>query len=875
MKQLYNRIKTTLLILMLCMCSISANAQKHNKYSDSYNFRKGIEALDANDAVGAEASFTKELEEHPDNGYAYLYLSHVHSYNEEYGRALSSINNALQLISKKDKSYKGLCHYERGGIYKALGKYNEAIADFTQAISYDSSNEDYYWERAQIYFEQGKYELADADYKAMHQIDENAPLPYMGLGRNEAARKNYLNAIDLYDTVIALYSDYASGYSFRAEAYMGLGRYMEAASDIIKALELNYDNKAFGLMIEIADSAFVQINTKLKAKAVTDPNNSYWPYCIGVINERTKKYQDAITNYLKSSKLNEDAMTYNRISTCYVDMGEWASAIEYLDKAIALEPKYNDYVLYKAEIYYEAGQFETAIEIIDQYIETVPDYYVGYHSRAWYKEHVNDYDGALEDYTTATTLNPEDSAPIMARGNLYLLKGETELARKDFERVIQIDTIPENGSRTMYALMRLGRNEEAIDWMNKMLESSDDEGVRYEAACLYSLMGDSDKSLSYLEESLKGGNKSYSHIMTDNDLINIRDLDSFNVLMEKYFPNEVKANLSNKAFIEYKEHVAEVPFTRQGGVTQVKCSVNGLPLHFIFDTGAADVTISRVEATFMFKNGYLSSDDIIGKARYMDANGDISIGTVINIKKITFGDQELENVRASVVESNNAPLLLGQSVLNRLGRIEIDYDRSMLKITSKEKIILSNVSGEHNGYKYVDLGLSVLWATCNLGASSPEGYGDYYAWGETSTKSSYVDGTSKTFNHPIKDISGNPYYDAAYSNWGGGWRMPTKAEFQELIDNCTWTWYSIEGKRGYIVTSNKNGNCIFLPAAGFRNTTELVAGDERGAYWTSTHHEKWANYVNHVELDSNEYLFVPLGPCFGLTIRPVLSPDFK
>ena len=219
-------------------------------------------------------------------------------------------------------------------------------------------------------------------------------------------------------------------------------------------------------------------------------------------------------------------------------------------------------------------------------------------------------------------------------------------------------------------------------------------------------MGDSDKSLSYLEESLKGGNKSYSHIMTDNDLINIRDLDSFNVLMEKYFPNEVKANLSNKAFIEYKEHVAEVPFTRQGGVTQVKCSVNGLPLHFIFDTGAADVTISRVEATFMFKNGYLSSDDIIGKARYMDANGDISIGTVINIKKITFGDQELENVRASVVESNNAPLLLGQSVLNRLGRIEIDYDRSMLKITSKEKIILSNVSGEHNGYKYVDLGLS-------------------------------------------------------------------------------------------------------------------------------------------------------------------------
>ena len=163
-------------------------------------------------------------------------------------------------------------------------------------------------------------------------------------------------------------------------------------------------------------------------------------------------------------------------------------------------------------------------------------------------------------------------------------------------------------------------------------------------------------------------------------------VDAFKALMEKYFPQEVKQEASDDTLVEYTEKVVEVPFTRHGGVTQVKCIVNGLPLHFIFDTGAADVTISRVEATFMFKNEYLSANDVIGKARYMDANGDISIGTVLNIKKITFGGLDLENVRASVVESNNAPLLLGQSVLNRLGKIEIDYDRSVLKITTKERI---------------------------------------------------------------------------------------------------------------------------------------------------------------------------------------------
>jgi clan AA aspartic protease (TIGR02281 family) len=269
---------------------------------------------------------------------------------------------------------------------------------------------------------------------------------------------------------------------------------------------------------------------------------------------------------------------------------------------------------------------------------------------------------------------------------MYLQKGDKDLAMKDFETVIQIDTVAENGSCTMYALMYLGRNEEAVEWMNKMLESSEDEGVYYEASCLYSLMGDTDKSLYYLEESLKRGNKSYNHIMTDDDIDSIRDLDAFKALMEKYFPQEVEQESSDEAIIEYTEKVVEVPFTRQGGVTQVKCTVNDLPLHFIFDTGAADVSISRVEATFMLKNEYLLPSDIVGKARYIDANGDISVGTVINIRKITFGGLELENVRASVVESDSAPLLLGQSVLNRLGKIEIDYDRSVLKITTKERV---------------------------------------------------------------------------------------------------------------------------------------------------------------------------------------------
>ena len=127
---------------------------------------------------------------------------------------------------------------------------------------------------------------------------------------------------------------------------------------------------------------------------------------------------------------------------------------------------------------------------------------------------------------------------------------------------------------------------------------------------------------------------------------------------------------------------AEVPFIREQGVTKVKCSINDLPLHFVFDTGAADVTISMVEATFMLKNGYIKPTDIIGSARYMDANGDISEGTAINLRHVNFGGLELDNVRASVVRNQKAPLLLGQSVLGRLGTIEIDNSKSVLRITA-------------------------------------------------------------------------------------------------------------------------------------------------------------------------------------------------
>lgn len=138
-----------------------------------------------------------------------------------------------------------------------------------------------------------------------------------------------------------------------------------------------------------------------------------------------------------------------------------------------------------------------------------------------------------------------------------------------------------------------------------------------------------------------------------------------------------------------------------------------------------------------------------------------------------------------------------------------------------------------NGHEYVDLGLSVKWATCNVGATKPSDYGDYFAWGETSTKSEYTSANSVTYNKSIDNFFGDSHYDAASANWGGTWRMPTVAEIDELKDNCKYEWTTIDGHNGYLVIG-PNGTSIFLPAAGWRFGSSLYRVDESGRYWSST-----------------------------------------
>lgn len=179
-------------------------------------------------------------------------------------------------------------------------------------------------------------------------------------------------------------------------------------------------------------------------------------------------------------------------------------------------------------------------------------------------------------------------------------------------------------------------------------------------------------------------------------------------------------------------------------------------------------------------------------------------------------------------------------------------------------------SGRTNGHEWIDLGLSVKWASCNVGASTPSDYGNYYAWGETSTKSEFSFSNSKTYNKDINDITGDSSYDAARSIWGSPWRLPTKIELQELVSNCTWTWTTMDGKNGFRVTSKKNGNSIFLPAAGEKGfSSTLLFDGKNGNYWGATSRENDKESAFCLKFSSLKPQIEPRYRNAGFTIRPV------
>lgn len=674
------KLKSILLTLFVFV-SISSVSFAQPQGKQSYNFTRALEEAKKGNNADAMDYLSKEVRENPNNGYAHMTMAILQADAENYNEAMTSINLAIKKLPKKDKEYTGRAYASRAHLYAIAGDTITALTDFDKAIRINPDDEDVQEALGQMLYELKRYDEADNAYRRIIAINPTSVMGYMGLGRDAYALGNYEEAIHQYDTVIRMYDDYSSGYAFRAESYLKLGRYLEAINDITKSLSIDNDAKAHHYLFEFPDSQTPLVVTKLKGMAVKNPHDAEWWYYIAQLYNSKKMYPDAIEAVRKAYDIDAHPVFLELIADCCRELGDFPQALEAISQAQQMRPDDLDLISSKADILGESGDIDGAIAEWTRYIDKSPDFFGGYYRRGFFKDLSQQTDAAIEDYDMSIMLNPDYAYAYLSKGDMLLRKGQTEDAMEAYRKVIELDTVPNTSSCAMYAYLALDEKEKAVDFMERVIANdSTDCGNYYDGACFYSRMGDLDKALDNLRTAFEKGFRRFHHVMSDDDLELLRATDGFKALMEEFQKEPLTSSDGESSISKVSERV-EIPFTPDGGCASVKCTINELPLNFIFDTGASIVSLSQVEANFMLKNGYLKKDDFVGSGRFVDANGDVTEGSIVNLRDVDFGGLKLNNVRASVVRNQKAPLLLGQSVLGRLGSIEIDNPGKKLIIT--------------------------------------------------------------------------------------------------------------------------------------------------------------------------------------------------
>jgi clan AA aspartic protease (TIGR02281 family) len=681
-------MKKSFLLITAFLTILLCNAQ-------SYNFEQGVKAYEDGDVDKALEYFSREINDNPKAALSFYYRANIYNYQDQNSFALKDINNSIKYFSSKDKILLSNAHRLRGDIYHKIENEEKAFDDYARALKLTPENPEIYIDRAQIYFDLNQYSKAESDYRKALEIDESLVVPYAGLGRNYINQKNYVEAEKILNQLIKLSPEYSTGYKFRAWMFFEQNKFDEAIEDIFYGFQLDdTDNGMQNLFISYSENNYPLSFSKVNAQISSHPEKELWYLVRARLFEGKFNYKAAISDYNKFIDLTGDANKSDILSyraKCYKNAGMYEQSITDYTEAISIDSTFAYYYSRRGDVKRLAGNYKGAKDDFTKAITLEPRDYWFYYQRGWIEEgFLMDIESGLNDYNVAISIGKDYANTYLNRGRLYesQLKNLTK-AKEDFNRILQLDTsISERGNCRQYALFHLGRIDESIEWLNKIIEQYPTVGNYYDACCLYALMNKPNEAISKLKLAFENGFRDFILLSDNKDLENIHNLAEFKNLVAEWkavFQESYKDDLVvRKDETDFVFQTVSIPMKLSGtGTYEVPCKINELKLNLIFDTGASDITISKTEAEFMLKNDYLSKNDIVGNSSYMIANGDIEIGTTIIFRIVDFGGLILKNVRASVIDNKNAPLLFGQSALSKYGKITIDNEKKIISITAK------------------------------------------------------------------------------------------------------------------------------------------------------------------------------------------------
>lgn len=530
-------MKKLSIILFVCLCCNAVFAQTR--------LERAHAALDTLNYEAALGHVDVVLNSEPKNVEALVLKTIILASTEMYGDAIEYATKAIECAPKKGELSKDKIYAVRAGIFKyELEEYGKAIADFSSAIKLNKKSSDYYTERAHCYALVKENAKAEKDYLKSIELSPYKAEYMDNYARFLMSQNDTTQALELVNKAIKYEPNYINAYYTRSRIYSTCGRYTASIDDMFFIIDnVGFsefsDRELFWYYFYNESDYVMQI---LSQKIAENPDDvTYRSFRIDLY-EHKEEYRKAIADldYIENFYgIGEcTAYFYKQRGYCYSNIYEYNNALKDYSKSLELEPDGFVYLM-RANTFADNGYYEEAIAdyetVMSQYKS--PDLLsFAYSVRASIAEEQDEYNDAITYYTLQIEEDASDYA-YLRRGAMYKLLGNIVMAEKDFDYVLSLDSVWLDTK-----LLAFAYTENKVEVDNLVNSEEGQELDNYNIACAYSMLGDVDNALKYLEKSLQNGYKAFHHIDVDTDLDSIRNNENFKKMIDKYR----KKHISNK-----------------------------------------------------------------------------------------------------------------------------------------------------------------------------------------------------------------------------------------------------------------------------------------------------------------------------------------
>lgn len=538
-----------LTLILLLSVHLSVGAQD--------NWMKGYMAYRQGNYSVARFHLERSIKDENSMGYAESLLSNVYLHYQMYEEAIRMADSALVKLILLEKDGHFLAYSSKGTAADNLqrvapdtitrNKYIKmAIDNYTRAIETNNDNQILLY-RSRLYMRTKRYEEALADCETAIKSNKKNSDAHTMKGEIYAEMHQPTMAIACYNEALKHNSQNTQAMIYRAFEHLKKSKHNLFVNDLLLAINNGELYRPFEILESMQNEPDINkaFYAEIDKRISKDPTTNKEPFIAGMLNLRRNNHYDAIKYFRTAIRRGfKSTDSKIRIARSLLELGCYEQALTEMDTIKNISPFDSQTIFIKAMCYLGTKEYNKAKTEISKYIEINPNDIMGYYMKGNLYDEIGETQKAIANHSIAITLDSTNTYSLLSRAKLYLDLGEKQYAEDDFNKIrkMHIDPTNNNFRCVQYAEFYMGNNERAKECCKQTITHlGDDDSSNYDAACLYSLIGDKDTALDYLQTALQKGYCDFSHIETDSDLDNIRNEQRFIKVVKKYKTKRDKA----------------------------------------------------------------------------------------------------------------------------------------------------------------------------------------------------------------------------------------------------------------------------------------------------------------------------------------------